>query len=131
MKVDLVADKGEAEGVALAHKEFDEDGSGIDGEGELVGLLETAMAFEREQHGTAVVDDDMATEVGLFGKAFDKEFVGTAIELPVDVFGRLAGVVEPMFGKLDREAVKRALVETGNKALDNLTGEEIQRFVFL
>jgi hypothetical protein len=42
------------------------------------------------------------------------------------VFGRFAGIVKPVFGKFDREAMKRAFVKACNKTFDNLPGNKFQ-----
>ena len=78
-----------------------------------------------------MVNHQLATEVGLLFKPFDKELVGTAVELPVDVADGLAEGVLPVFGKLHREAMKGTAVQTDEKALHDLAGEELEGFVFL
>ena len=66
-------------------EEFDEDGGGVDGEGELVGMGDVAVPFEGIEHGAAVVDKDLAAEVGFLFELFDVEAVGAAVEAVVDV----------------------------------------------
>lgn len=73
----------------------------------------------------------MATQIGFFLKTFYKKFVGSSIQFPVDVFCRFAIVVQSVFGEFDREAMKRAFVEARNEAFDHLSGEKVERFVFL
>ena len=78
-----------------------------------------------------MVNQQLAAQVGLLLKAFDEELVGAPIELPVNVFCRLAAVVESMLCKFYRETMKRAFVEARNEAFHNLSGKEIQRLIFL
>lgn len=73
-----------------------------------------------------MVNQQHTAQIGLLLKAFDEKLVGTGKEFPVDVTGGFAGIVEPMFGKFDRETVEGTLVETSDEAFDNLLGEEIE-----
>lgn len=126
LEVYAVADECEAEGVALAHEEFAEGGGGVAGEGELVGVADAALTFDGEEHGAAVVDDELAAEVGLLLEAFDEQLVGAGVELPVDVASGLAEGVLPMLGEFYGEAVKRTSVQAGDKSFDYLACKEVQ-----
>ena len=59
------------------------------------------MAIDGEGHRTAVVDDDVATQIGFFVELFHKEFVGPSVEFPVDVARGFPIGVESVFGKFD------------------------------
>lgn len=84
------------------------------------------MVFYGEKHGTAMVYHQLASQVGLFLKTFDKKFVGAAIEFPVDIAGGLASGVLAVFGKFDGEAVKRTSMQAREESLDYLSCIEVQ-----
>jgi hypothetical protein len=42
------------------------------------------------------------------------------------VFCRFSLVIQPVFGKFNRKAMKRAAVQTGNKTFNNLAGNQTQ-----
>ena len=60
VEVNAVGEEREAEGVALAVEQLDEYGGGIDAEGELVWIIYITLSFNGEEHGVAVVDDELA-----------------------------------------------------------------------
>lgn len=129
LEVDTVREKCESEGVALSMEDFDEDGGGVGGEGDFVGVVDVTMSFEGEEHGGGLVDEDLTAEVGLFLVLLYEEAVGAAIEAPVDVCGGFAGVVVAIVGEFDREAVQGAAMAACNETLDHLPGEEVEGFV--
>ena len=127
--VDGVGDECEAKGIALAVEQLDEYCGGVHAEGKLVGMLYVTLSFKREEHGGALVDDELASEVGLFLELFNVKAVGAAVETPVDVARALAGVVLAVVGEFDGEAVKGGAVTASNKSLDHLACEEVEGFV--
>lgn len=129
LEVDTVREKCESEGVALPMEDFDEDGGGVGGEGDFVGMVDVTVSFEGEEHGGGLVDEDLTAEVGLFLVLLDEEAVGAAIEAPVDVCGGFAGVVVAIVGEFDREAVQGAAMAARNETLDHLPGKEVEGFV--
>lgn len=131
LQVYAVGEERKTEGVALAHKEFHQQGSCIDRKGQFVGIVEIAMPFGREIHRGRLVDQHLAPEVGFFFKTFDKKLVGTSVKFPIDVARRLASVVEPMLGKFDRKSMKGTFVESRYESFDDLFCKEIQRLIFL
>ena len=76
-----------------------------------------------------MVDDELATEVGLLLELFDVETVGAAEKAPVDVAGAFTGVVLAVVGEFDGEAVERAPVAASNKSLDYLACKEVEGFI--
>lgn len=130
LEFDGIGKKGNAESIALTQKQFDDESCAVDREGELVGLIENPVTFERKIHRRRLVYQNLAAEVCFLLEPLDKQLVGACIELPVDIARRFAGIVEPMLGKLDRKTVKGALVEPRNKSLYHLLGKEIQGFIF-
>lgn len=129
LKVDLLAEEREAEGIALAVQQFYQNGSCVDAKGDFVGVVDIAMPFGGEEHGAALVYYEMAPQVGLFLELFNIEAVGTAIEVPVDVFRTLAGVVLAIVGEFDRETVERTFMPAGDETFHHLAGIKVQRFV--
>lgn len=129
LEVDTVREKCESEGVALSMEDFNEDGGGVGGEGDFVGMVDVTVSFEGEEHGGGLVDEDLTAEVGLFLVLLDEEAVGAAIEAPVDVGGGFAGVVVAIVGEFDREAVQGAAMAACNETLDHLPGKEVEGFV--
>ena len=101
LEVDLMAEESEAEGVALTMEEFDEDGGGVDGKGEFVGVVDVAVVRGGEEHGAAVVDENLASEVGFLFELFDIQAVGSTIKMPVNVLCVFAGVVLAVVGEFD------------------------------
>ena len=53
-------------------------------------------------------------------------FAGLCIDLPVDVLHIVAGRVLSVFGKFDGEALKRAIVQTGQKTFDDEFGAKVE-----
>ena len=129
LEVDTVREKCESEGVALSMEDFNEDGGGVGGEGDFVGMVDVTVSFEGEEHGGGLVDEDLTAEVGLFLVVLDEEAGGAAIEAPVDVGGGFAGVVVAIVGEFDREAVQGAAMAACNETLDHLPGKEVEGFV--
>lgn len=121
-----VAQEGKTEGIALAMEELNENCGGIDAEGEFVGTVDVAVALEGVEHGGGGIDNELAAQVGLLFELFDIEAVGAPIEAVVDVTGAFAGVVLPIVGELDGEAVKRTFMSASDEAFDDLTGEEVE-----
>ena len=78
-----------------------------------------------------MIDDELATKIGLFLKAFEKELVGTAIEFPVDIAGRLANGILAVLGKFNRKAMKWTSMQADEETFHNLACKEVQRLVFL
>lgn len=142
LEVDTVREKGESEGVALSMEDFDEDGGGVGGEGDFVGItwatgveprcpigVDIAVSFEGEEHGGGLVDEDLTAEVGFFLVLLDEESVGASIEAPVDVCGGFAGVVVAIVGEFDGKAVQGAAMAARNETLDHLPGKEVEGLV--
>lgn len=127
--VDLATEEGEAKGVALAVEELYQHGGGIDGEGEFVGLVDIAVVFGGEEHGTALVDHQLATEVGLLFELLDIEAVGATIEMPVDVLCAFAGIVLTIVGELNGKTMERTFMLASDESFDHLAGIKVQRFV--
>ena len=73
-------------------------------------MLEVDLLPHGKTHARALVNDQLATQVGLLLVSFHKEFLGTAIEFPVDMANGFACVVQAMFGELNRKTVKGTLV---------------------
>lgn len=131
LQVDTLAQQRQPESVALPYQQLGEHGGSIAGKGQLVGMAQVALPLGGQEHGAAMVDHQLATEIGLLLVAFYEQLVGTAVELPVDVACRLALRVLPMFSKLDRETMKRTSMQTGDESLHRLACIEIQRLVSL
>ena len=131
LQVDALAQQRQPESVALPYQQLGEYGGRITGKRQFVGMAQIALSLGGQEHRAAMVDHQLATQIRLFLIAFYKQLVGTAVELPVDVACRLALRILPMFGKLDRETVKRTSMQTGDETLHRLACIEIQRLVSL
>ena len=59
VEVNAVGEECEAEGVALAMQQFHEYGCSVDAECELVWIIYITLSFNGEEHGVAVVDDEL------------------------------------------------------------------------
>ena len=118
--VDVGAEEGEAESIALPVKELNKHGGGIDGKGKFIGMVNITVVLRWEEHGTALVDENLTTEVGFLLELLYVEAVGAPIKMPVDVLGTLTIVVLAVVGELNREAVIRTLMLTCDETLDNL-----------
>jgi hypothetical protein len=70
-------------------------------------------------HGAAVIDQQMAAEVGFVLELFEIKAVGTGVETPVQVAGVLAGRVGPVFGELDGETVIRTAMQAAPETFDD------------
>jgi hypothetical protein len=68
----------------------------------------------------------MTAEIGFFFIPFDKEFFCATKQTPVDVFGRFACVVQPVFCKLDGKTMKRTFVQACDKTFNYLPGNQLQ-----
>jgi hypothetical protein len=106
-------------------EDFNEYGCCVYAKCQLVGMLYLTLSFKREEHGAAMVDDELAAEVGLLLELLDVKAVGAAVETPVDVAGALSGVVLAIVGEFSRKAVEGAPVATGDEAFHDLTCEEV------
>ena len=73
-------------------------------------MLKINLLPHGEAHARTLVDDQLAAQVGLLLVTFDEEFLGAAIEFPVDMADGFACVVQAMFGELNRKTVERTLV---------------------
>lgn len=120
-----VGEECKPECVALSMEYVDEYSGGASGVGEFVRVVDVGMAFDREQHGSAGVNEYLAPEVGFLFKLFDEELVGTGKEPPVDVARAFAIVVLPVVGEFGGETVEGATMAAGNKTLDDLTCKEV------
>ena len=96
--------------MALAAHQLHQRGGGIDGEKEFVGMPEVNLLPHGEAHARALVDDQLATQVGLLLVTLHEEFLRAAIEFPIDMADRLASIVEAMLGKLNRKTMEGTLV---------------------
>lgn len=129
LQVYPVGDEGKPESVALAVQQLYEHGSGVDAEGELVGMLCVIMPFEREKHGAAMVDDKLAAQVRLLLELFDVQSVAATVEPPVDVARALPRIVLAVVGELDGKAVQRTSVTPCDKSLHHLACEKVECLV--
>ena len=110
MKRNSLVKQIQTHGIALASHQFHERGSGINGEKEFVGMLEINLLPHGETHAGTLVNDQLAAQVGLLLVAFHEEFLGAAIQFPVDMTDGFASVVEAMFGKLNGKTMEGTLV---------------------
>jgi hypothetical protein len=81
-----------------------------------------------------VVDENLTAQIRFLFVAFSEEFVGSPVQLPVNVSARFAGIVLAVFGKLNRKAMVWALVKSSEKSLHSLTGQKVElseRFYFV
>ena len=123
------AEEGEAESIALPVEELNKHGGGIDGKGKFIGMVNITVVLRWEEHGTALVDENLTTEVGFLLELLYVEAVGAPIKMPVDVLGTLTVVVLAVVGELNREAVKRTFMPAGDESFNYLAGKKVQRFV--
>jgi hypothetical protein len=77
-------------------------------------------------HGGRIVNHKLAPQVGLFLKAFHKQFLGSGIELPVDVSCAFPGIVDAVFREFHRKAMEGAFMEAGDETFDNLPGKQLK-----
>ena len=126
MEGDLFVEEVQSDGIALAAHQLHERGSGIHAEKQLVGMFKVDLVAHGKAHAGALVDDQLAAEVGLFLVAFHEELLGAAVEFPVDMTNRLARVVEPVFGKLHGKPMERAFVEAGDEAFHDLPCQKLE-----
>ena len=110
MKRNRLIKQVQAHGIALAAHQLHERGSGIDGEKEFVGMLEVNLLSHGEAHARTLVNDQLATQVGLLLVAFHEELLRAAIEFPVDMADGLARIIKAMFGELNRKTMEGTLV---------------------
>ena len=80
----------------------------------------------RETHTRALVDDQLAAQVGFFLVAFHEELLGASVQFPVDMTNRLTRVIESVFGKLHGKPVERTFVKARDEALHNLSCQKLQ-----
>ena len=129
MQVDVLTEQRESKCVALTVQQLDEDGGGIHRKGHLVGLVGVALPFQREEHRGALVDQQLAAQVGLLFKLLYKKLVGATIEVPIDVARRFARVVLPVVGEFDRETMKRTLMLARDEAFHHLASIKVECFI--
>ena len=110
MKRNRIVKQVQTHGIALATHQLHERGSGINGEKEFVGMLEVNLLSHGEAHARALVNDQLAAQIGLLLVAFHEELLRAAIEFPVDMADGFTRVVEAMFGELNRKTMEGTLV---------------------
>ena len=64
-------------------------------------MVDISLSFDGVVHRGTLVDKHLTTQIGFCVELLDKQFVGTAVEVPVDVTGTLASIVLPIVGELD------------------------------
>ena len=80
----------------------------------------------RKVHGAGHVEQQIGFEVGLLFVLFDVQAVGFGVCLPIEVAQGVARHVGTVLGKFDREAVVRAAVQAGDKALDHEPRNQVE-----
>ena len=98
---------------------------------QLVGMLPVSLSLGGQQHRPAVVYHQLAAQVRLLFKTFHIQPVRAAIQLPVDIAGRLPDGILAVLGKLNRKTMKRTPMQADEETFHNLACKEVQRFVFL
>ena len=73
-------------------------------------MLEVNLLPNGKAHARALVDDQLATQVGLLLVTLHEELLRATIEFPVDMSDGLACVIQAMLGELNRKTVKGTLV---------------------
>ena len=118
---DLVPEKHQADGVPLLEHQVGQSRSQAGG---VAKLAEWTAGLE--VHRAADVQQEVGLQIGLLLVLLDVEAVGFGVGLPVQVAQGVAGHVGPVLGKLDREPVVRTAVQTGDEALHDQAGHQIQ-----
>lgn len=126
MKVNVFVEQVKTHGITLHAHQFNKSSCAVNGKPQFIWMLIIKALPYRKEHARACVNHKLAAEVGLLFVAFDEQFLGSSIQFPVDVSDRLTSIIESMFGKLDRKAMKRTLVQAGDEAFDNLFGEKLE-----
>ena len=89
-------------------------------------MLEINLLAHRETHARTLVNDQLATQVGLLFVALHEKFLGSAIQFPVDMPDWLTRVVKAVFGKLNGESMERTFVKARDEAFDNLPRQKLE-----
>ena len=88
-------------------------------------MLKINLLSYGKAHTGALVDNKLATKVGLFLVAFHEELLRAAIQFPINMTYGFACIVEAMFGKLNRKTVEGTLMQTSDESLHDLTCQEL------
>lgn len=96
------------------------------GRGGIDAELEFCERFRWVIHGGRAIDCDETSQVGLFFILLGIEPIGTCEDLPVYMTCALSLIVKPVLGKFHRKAVVRRFVQSGNKPLHQLPGEQLK-----
>ena len=110
MGAHLFVEEAQAEGVALFLQQVHQGRCRQGRKAQLVDVGLARIGGFGEIHGRRGVDHDLTAQVGFFLVSLGKQLVGTGVDLPVDIAGRFAGIVEAVFGEFDGKSVERALV---------------------
>ncbi len=89
-------------------------------------MLELRHRAPRVAHAPRGVDHKVGLEVGLFLVLFDVIAIALAKSPPVDVPDLVAGTVMAMFGKLDREPLEWALVQSRHHSFDHEPRDQLK-----
>ncbi|MBA7617033.1 hypothetical protein ES703_24338 [subsurface metagenome] len=119
----LGIEKRQADGILLLEHEVSQ------GRRQGLGVGQLAHAVGSKSHRPALVQQQVALQVGFFFELLDVVAVSFGVQLPVHVADFVARAVGPMFGKLHREAVIGAAVQADDKPLHHQPrpqGEVIQ-----
>ena len=94
--------------------------------GDSPGMLELGDRLPGVPHAARRIDDKERLQVRLFLIFLDVIPVGLAERPPVDMPDLVAGPVLAMLGKLDRETLERAPVQTGRHAFDHQASQQLE-----
>jgi hypothetical protein len=95
-----------------------------------LGILKLAAVLPLISHAAAGIHQQIRLEVCLFLVFLDVIAVSLAQHAPIDVADFIAGIILPMLGELDAEALIWALVHAGEKALHDRARHHRQPAVF-
>lgn len=117
---DFVIKKTYPDGIALPIEQVREGRSRIGAEADF------RVRLGRVIHRRGYVDGQQAPQVCLFLVTFRKQLVRPGVHLPIDVPGTFAFIVKPVFRKFDRKTVVGRLMESRQKTLHHLPGQDFE-----
>src|SRR5204863_2088773 len=117
---DLLVKGEQTDGVALEVEEISQ------GRGESIGVLGFGVVERSVGHRPAVIDKQMAAQVGFVLKFLDEVPVAASVEAPVQVAGIVAGGILSVFCELDGETVIGTAVQPVPETLDDHPGAQFQ-----
>jgi hypothetical protein len=94
--------------------------------GKSVSILGLGIGEGTKTHRAAVINQEMASEIGLVLEFLDVIAIGSGVEPPIQISGVVAWCILAIFGKFDGKTVIRAAVESIPESFHHYLGPQLE-----